>query len=555
MAFPKNAIHFCLERGGIKRTDLDYVVFFEKPFRKLDRILMTTLGTYPQSWRVFRESMITWMIDKLWVATTLQSELGISRDKVLFSEHHLSHAASAYLCSPFDEAAILTVDGVGEWVTATYGIGRGNDIRLLKQIEFPHSIGLLYSAFTAFLGFEVNEGEYKVMGMAPYGQPRYVDKVWKLVYQNRDSSFSLNMDYFRFHYSTDRTYNQRFIDLFGDPRPSKMLFFTDETGFPKYFGTPPANYKELSKLNQHYADVAASIQKVTEELLLGMANHLYKETGLKRLCIAGGVGLNSVANSRILRETPFEELYIQPAAGDGGGALGAALWAYNTLLGKPRNFVMNHGYWGRSYTDGQIAQFLNDNNIPHHHFSNDDALLDHVVERLIQGKVVGWSQGRFEWGPRALGNRSILADPRNPNMKDIVNAKIKFREPYRPFAPSVLAEHAEKYFELPNAPRHCPARYMLYVVPVRAEQQHNLPAITHVDGTARLQTVFREQSPRYYRLIERFGQATGVPVLLNTSFNLKGEPIVNTPANAFDTFSKSEMDALVLENFVIEKAA
>jgi carbamoyltransferase len=553
--FPKNAIRFCLERGGIKGTDLDYVVFFEKPFRKLDRILMTTLATYPQSWRVFRESMIAWMIDKLWVATTLQSELGISRDKVLFSEHHLSHAASAYLCSSFDEAAILTVDGVGEWVTATYGIGRGNDIRLLKQIEFPHSIGLLYSAFTAFLGFEVNEGEYKVMGMAPYGQPRYVDKVWKLVYQNRDSSFSLNMDYFRFHYSTDQTYNQRFIDLFGDPRPSKMLFFTDETGFPKYFGTPPANYKELSKLNQHYADVAASIQKVTEELLLGMANHLYKETGLKRLCIAGGVGLNSVANSRILRETPFEELYIQPAAGDGGGALGAALWAYNTLLGKPRNFVMKHTYWGRSYTDGQIAQFLNDNNIPHHHFSNDDALLDHVVDRLIQGKVVGWSQGRFEWGPRALGNRSILADPRNPNMKDIVNAKIKFREPYRPFAPSVLAEHAEKYFELPNAPRHCPARYMLYVVPVREEQQHNLPAITHVDGTGRLQTVFREQSPLYYRLIERFGQATGVPVVLNTSFNLKGEPIVNTPANAFNTFSKSEMDALVLENFVIEKAA
>jgi carbamoyltransferase len=551
--FPKNAIRFCLEQDGIEGTDLEYVVFFEKPFRKLDRILMTTLATYPQSWRVFRESMITWMIDKLWVATTLQSELGISKDKVLFSEHHLSHAASAYLCSPFEEAAILTVDGVGEWVTATYGIGRGNDIKLLKQIKFPHSIGLLYSAFTAFLGFEVNEGEYKVMGMAPYGQPQYVDKVWKLVHQNADSSFSLNMDYFSFHYSTDQTYNQRFVDLFGPPRASKMLFFTDETGFPKYFGTPPGNYNELSKQNQHYADVAASIQKVTEELLLGMANHLYKETGLKRLCIAGGVGLNSVANSRILHETPFEELYVQPAAGDSGGALGAALWTYNTLLGKPRKFVMNNAYWGRSYTDGQIAQFLNDNNIPYRHFSNEDALLDHVVDQLIQGKVVGWSQGRFEWGPRALGNRSILADPRNPNMKDIVNAKIKFREPYRPFAPSVLAEHAEKYFDFPNATMHCPARYMLYVVPVRGEQQHNLPATTHVDGTARLQTVFREQSPRYYDLIERFGQTTGIPVLLNTSFNLKGEPIVNTPGNAFNTFAKSEMDTLVLENFLIEK--
>src|SRR6202043_3534867 len=288
----------------------------------------------------FRESMITWMIDKLWVASKISSQLGIPKDRILFCEHHMSHAASAFLCSPFEESAILTVDGVGEWVTGTWGVGRGNQIDLRKQMMFPHSLGLLYSAFTAFLGFEVNEGEYKVMGMAPYGEPRYVDKVWKIVHANSDGSFSLNMDYFCFHPSTDRTYNQRFIDLFGDPRPSKMLFFTEETGFPKYFGTPPANYKELSKLNQHYADVAASIQKVTEELLLGMANHLYKETGLKRLCIAGGVGLNSVANSRILHETPFEELFIQPSAGDGGGALGAALWAYNTLLGKPRNFRM-----------------------------------------------------------------------------------------------------------------------------------------------------------------------------------------------------------------------
>jgi carbamoyltransferase len=551
--FPTNAIRFCLDEAGLQGSDLDYVVFFEKPFRKLDRILMTSLQMYPQSWRVFRESMISWMIDKLWVETTLQSELDIAKEKILFCEHHLSHAASAFLCSPFDEAAILTVDGVGEWVTATYGVGRGNDIRLLKQIEFPHSLGLLYSAFTAFLGFEVNEGEYKVMGMAPYGQPRFVDKVWKLVRQNRDGSFSLDMDYFCFHHSTTQTYNHKFVELFGEPRPSKMMFFTDATGFPKYFGKPPDDYSSLSRLNQHYADIAASIQHVTEELLLAMANHLYRESGMKRLCIAGGVGLNSVANSRILRETPFEELYVQPAAGDGGGALGAALWAYNTLLGKPRNFAMNHAYWGRSYSQAEIADFLRDHNIPHHHIDQDDGLLDQVVDRLMRGKVVGWSQGRFEWGPRALGNRSILADPRNPEMKDIVNAKIKFREPYRPFAPSVLAEHAEKYFELPNAAKHLPARYMLYVVPVRENQQANLPAITHVDGTGRLQTVFSEQSPRYYRLIERFGQATGVPVLLNTSFNLRGEPIVNTPANAFNTFSKSEMDCLVLENFLIEK--
>jgi carbamoyltransferase len=306
-------------------------------------------------------------------------------------------------------------------------------------------------------------------------------------------------------------------------------------------------------LNQHYADIAASIQRVTEELLLSMAKHLYSETGLKRLCIAGGVGLNSVANTRILGESGFEELYVQPAAGDGGGALGAALWAYNCLLGKPRSFTMQHAYWGRRNSDAEISDFLRKTGISFQCFENDDQLLDSVVERLMRGKVIGWSQGRFEWGPRALGNRSILADPRNPDMKDIVNAKIKFREPYRPFAPSVLAECAGKYFDLAHAPCHHPARYMLYVVPVREKHRSTLPAVTHVDGTARLQTVFRDQSPRYYGLIERFAHATGVPVLLNTSFNLKGEPIVNTADNAFDTFCKSEMDTLVLENFLIEK--
>jgi len=309
--FPKLAIKFCLEQAGIRGEDLDYVVFFEKPFRKLDRILMTALQTYPQSWKVFRESMISWMLDKMWVATTLQSELGIPKAKVLFSEHHLSHAASAFLCSPFDEAAILTVDGVGEWVTATYGVGRGNEIKLNKQIEFPHSLGLLYSAFTAFLGFEVNEGEYKVMGMAPYGQPRYVDKVWKLIRQNEDGSFALDMDYFSFHYSTDRTFNKKFEALFGDPRPTKLNFFTEGTGYPQYFGAKPSNYQELCKLNQHYADIASSIQKVTEEVLLGMARAIQKRTGLKRLCIAGGVALNSVANSRILRETDFEATRLE----------------------------------------------------------------------------------------------------------------------------------------------------------------------------------------------------------------------------------------------------
>ncbi len=551
--YPESAIKFCLEAGGIKGSDVDYVAFFEKPFRKFDRILMTVLQTYPQSYKVFREAMITWMVDKLWVGAKISADLGIPKDKVLFCEHHLSHAASAFLCSPFEEAAIMTVDGVGEWVTGTWGVGRGNQIEIRKQMMFPHSIGLLYSAFTAFLGFEVNEGEYKVMGMAPYGQPRYVDKVWKLIRQESDGSFSLDMDYFCFQHSTEKTFNGRFVQLFGEPRPPKMLFFTAASGFPTYFGAPPSNYDELCKLNQHYADIASSIQQVTEEVLLGMARGLHKETGMKRLCIAGGVGLNSVANQRILRETPFEELFIQPSAGDGGGALGAALWADNMLLGNPRRFRMDHAYWGKEYQPSEVKDFLDTNRISYQHIEDDDRLMDVVVDRLQQGKVIGWFQGRFEWGPRALGARSILADPRNAGMKDIVNTKIKFREPYRPFAPSVLAECAETYFELPNAMQHYPARYMLYVVPVRPSRQNSLPAITHVDGTGRLQTVFRDASPRYYQLIERFGQATGMPALLNTSFNLKGEPIVNTPANAFNTFSKSEMDALVLGNFIVEK--
>jgi carbamoyltransferase len=551
--FPVHAIKFCLETGNIRSQDLDYVVFFEKPFRKLDRILASVLQTYPQSWKVFRESMISWIIDKMWVASTLQSELGIDRSKILFSEHHLSHAASAFLCSPYEESAILTVDGVGDWVTATCGVGKGSEIRRTKHIEFPHSLGLLYSAFTAFLGFEVNEGEYKVMGMAPYGKPRYADKVWKVVRQDSDGSFSLDMDYFTFHYSTNRMYSSKLVELFGEPRPREMAFFTEATGFPKYFGEPPANYAELCRINEHYADIAASIQHVTEELLLGMARNLQKETGQKKLCIAGGVALNSVANSRILRETDFDEIYIQPAAGDSGAAVGAALWAYNSLLGKPRTFVMKHAYWGKSYSDAEISSFLAENNIQHRRIENDSELLDETVERLTNGKVVGWYQGRFEWGPRALGNRSILADPRNPGMKDIVNSKIKFREPYRPFAPSVLAERAEDYFDLPNAAQQYPARYMLYVTQVKPDQRKTLPATTHEDGTARLQTVFREENPRYYALIERFGQATGVPVVLNTSFNLRGEPIVTTPANAFSTFSKSEMDSLVLGNFIVDK--
>jgi carbamoyltransferase len=551
--FPGLAIDFCLEHGGVRPGDLDHVVYYEKPFLKFERILSTSLSTFPRSYEVFRESMITWLTEKLWVKNLISDRLGVPPERVLAVDHHASHAASAFYASPFEEAAVLTVDGVGEWATATMGAGKGGSLTLTHEIRFPHSLGLLYSAFTAFLGFEVNEGEYKVMGMAPYGTPRYVEKVWKLIQLGSDGAFRLDMDYFSFHHSTRNTFNRRFVELFGAPRPPAMHFFTPDSGYPSYFGPRPPDYEEMARRNQHYADIAASIQRVTEEVLLHMARALQRETGQTRLCMAGGVALNSVANGRILRETPFEELYIQPAAGDGGGAVGAALYACHQLLGQPRRFVMDHAAWGRAYSEGESVDWLRSQNIAHEVVSGEDALLDRVVDSLTRGEVVGWHQGRFEWGPRALGCRSILADARRADMKDIVNTKIKFREPYRPFAPSVLADAAERYFDLPDAPRHMPARFMLLVVPVRPEHHATLPAITHVDGTGRLQTVFRDTSPLYYSLIERFGQATGVPVVLNTSFNLKGEPIVTTPANAHHTFSRSDMDLLVLGNVLVTK--
>jgi carbamoyltransferase len=551
--FPTHAIDFCLKMAGIQSPDLDAVVFFEKPLVKFERLLMTSMQAFPRSHKVFREAMITWMGDKLWIKSLIQKRLRVPPERILFSEHHLSHAASAFFCSPFEEAAILTIDGVGEWATASIGIGRGNAITLLKEIRFPHSLGLLYSAFTAFLGFEVNEGEYKVMGMAPFGTPRYVDKVMKLIHLNEDGGFQLDMDYFSFYYSTDRTYAAKFVELFGTPRDPGMHFFTPSTGFPSYFGQKPGNYDELGERNQYYADVAASVQAVTEEVMVKMAFEAHRQTGLKNLCMAGGVALNSVGNGKILEKTPFENIYIQPAAGDDGGALGAALYGYHTVLDQPRKLVLEHAYWGEQHGMPQVEEFFRESNIPYERIDDEEELIGRVVDALQDGKVVGWSQGRFEWGPRSLGNRSILADPRRADMKDIVNTKIKFREPYRPFAPSVLVERAGEFFELDEPARHYPARFMLYVVNVKKDKQHLLPATTHVDGTARLQTVHRDVSPRYYRLIERFGEATGVPVLLNTSFNLRGEPIVNTPSEAFQTFGKSDMDLLVVENCLIRK--
>ncbi len=552
--FPRRAIDFCLRTGGIPSAALDYVAFFEKPFVKFERLLLSCMRTFPRSRRLFQEAMITWLGDKLWIRHRIQSELGVPAERILFSEHHLSHAASAFLCSPFEDAVILTVDGVGEWTTASIGVGNRERLRLLRELRYPHSLGLLYSAFTAFLGFEVNEGEYKVMGMAPFGEPRYLDRVWRLLRVADDGSFELDLDYFEFHRSTERTFSRRFLDLFGPPRSPEAPFFTATSGYPSYFGERPRDVSGAAERNQYYADVAASIQRALEEVLLRMARWAHRETGRPRLCMAGGVALNSVANGRILRETPFEDVYIQPAAGDSGAALGAALYAYHHVLGRPRAFVMEHAAWGEEAAPGAIDAFLRAQAIPFERCEKEEALLGRVVDHLRAGRVVGWVDGRFEWGPRALGHRSILADPRRPEMKDLVNVKIKYREPFRPFAPSVIVDRAEEYFALPAPERHHPARFMLYVASVREDRRTAIPAVTHVDGTARLQTVHPE-SARYYRLIQAFGEATGVPVLLNTSFNLRGEPIVNRPAEAYRTFSESGLDVLVLGDCIVDKRA
>jgi len=551
--FPTRAIRFCLERGKVSGADLDYVAFFEKPFIKFERILQTALATVPRSHAVFRKAMTTWMLDKLWVKSRIRDNLGIDPSRILFVEHHESHAASAFFCSPFDDAAILTVDGVGEWATATMGHGSHSSLTLDREIRFPHSLGLLYSAFTAFLGFEVNEGEYKVMGMAPYGVPRYQDKVWKLIEVADDGAFSLNLDYFSFHYSSTQTYTSNFEALFGKPRSPETAFFTESSGFPSYFGEKPGNYWQLAAENQHYADIAASIQVVTEDILLRMVHGSCARSHTTKLCMAGGVALNSVANGRILRETPVTDLYVQPAAGDSGAAIGAALFVQHQILGAARTFVMEHAYWGAELDPDRIRTTAMASGMRYVECPDETSLLDRTVDLLANGNVIGWAQGGFEWGPRALGNRSILADPRRAEMKDIVNTKIKFREPYRPFAPSVLEERSPDFFDLAEPARQYPARFMLLVVPVLEQGREKIPAVTHVDGSARLQTVVASANPRYHALIRTFGDATGVPVVLNTSFNLRGEPIVSTPEEAFSTFARSGMDALVLGQTIIYK--
>jgi carbamoyltransferase len=463
-----------------------------------------------------------WLREKLWTKDLIARELGY-KGEILFAEHHQSHAASAFLVSPFDQAAILTVDGVGEWATASLAAGSGNSIRMIKQINYPHSLGLLYSAFTYYLGFKVNSAEYKVMGLAPYGEPKYYDRIMsELIDVHADGGFRLNMDYFAYAYGLRMT-NGQFEELFeGPPR------------------------RPESPLDQRHKDIAASIQKVTEEVMLRLAFTLQSETGFTDLCMAGGVALNCVANGRILRDGPFKNIFIQPAAGDAGGAIGVAKYIYHTLLGNARDSELSHVYLGPSFTSGEIESYLNEIGAEYQKLEGEE-LLRTVARLIADQKVVGWFQGRMEFGPRALGNRSILADARRAENRDRVNLKIKFRESFRPFAPVVLEDHCSEYFDLDR-----PSPYMLLVGQVR-EDKRVIPSVTHVDGSARIQTVSRETNPIFYDLIAEFYRLTGVPVIINTSFNVRGEPIVCTPEDAFRCFMRTNMDFLVMDHILVDK--
>ncbi len=519
---PVNAIAYCLKEGKIGISDIDYIGFYDKPFTKFDRILETSLATWPLGFSSFLKAIPVWLKEKLWVPSTIRERLDY-KGKIQFSEHHISHAASAFLVSPFQEAAILTMDGVGEWDTTTYGVGRGNDIQLLKTIHFPHSLGLFYSAFTYYLGFRVNSAEYKVMGLAPYGTPRFYDLIMKnLIDVKEDGSFRLNMDYFIYDRALQMT-GKKFEELFGEP-----------------------HREQESKLTQFHKDVAASLQKVTDDVVVRMVNHIHRETKMENLCMAGGVSLNCVANGKILQQTPMKGVFIQPAASDAGGALGVAFYIYNTLLGKERIYTMDHAFYGPEYSDAQIEQFLREHEIVYTKYNREE-LLETTAQLITGQNVIGWFQGRMEFGPRALGSRSIIADARNKENWQRVNLKIKFRESFRPFAPTVLEDKTSEYFEIDR-----PSPFMLFVAQVR-EDKRVIPAITHVDGSARLQTIDRESHPLYYDLIKTFEQKTGCAVIINTSFNVRGEPIVCSPFDAYKCFMRTEMDYLVMGSYVLDK--
>jgi len=527
-AVPIQATRFCLTHAGIRMEDVEQVVYYEKPLKKFERILLSQLSTFPRSREAFGRAMRTWLVDRLWLPATLPSALGCTSKQLLWSDHHLSHAASAFYTSPYPEAAILVADGVGEWATTSLWRGGPAGLERLAEIRFPHSIGLLYSAFTAWLGFAVNDGEYKVMGMAAFGQPRYEDKVRKILRSLPGGGFEIDLEYVAWHHSAHSSISPAFEELFGPMR------------------APGAPFEPDTEAGRYAADVAASIQKVTEDTLVDVVTELHRRTGLDALCYAGGVALNGVANRQVLARTPFRSLWVHPAAGDAGGAVGAALWAWMEVLGGARPGAMTRPDLGSAPDDGATRQLLTDLG---HSFEEVDPAV-RAAEDIAAGKVVGWCQGRFEWGPRALGHRSILADPSRPEMRDVVNRRIKFREPFRPFAPSVHAGHEADYFEVPEGGEQ-PLAWMLMVAPVRAVARPW--ATTHVDGSARVHTVRAETNPLFHRLIGEVGARTGHPVVLNTSFNLKGEPIVTTPLDALATYARSGLDALYVGSLRVAK--
>lgn len=552
--FPEQAIRFCLDQAGLSISDLDAVTYYEKPLLTFERLLETYIGASPRGGRSFVAAMQTWLKEKLFLKRTIQQKLqtmagdGQAIPQLLFSEHHLSHAAAAFFPSPFASSAVLCMDGVGEWATTSAWMGTGNEIKPIWELSFPHSLGLLYSAFTFYCGFKVNSGEYKLMGLAPYGEPKYVETIKNnLIDIKNDGTFRLNLKFFKFHRGFRMT-SQRFHALFDQP---------------------PRDPE--SDLKPFHMDLAASIQVVTEDIVLALARSLQEETGAKNLCLAGGVALNCVANGRLLREGPFNNIWIQPASGDAGSALGAALVTWHqhfnqTRTPSPRD-AMHGTYLGPAFSNQDICSYLESQNIPFQS-QNDEQLFNSVATLLDEGKVVGWFNGRMEFGPRSLGARSILGDPRNQDMQSVMNLKIKYRESFRPFAPAVLADHVQNQFELDQS-----SPYMLIVAPVKKElctpmtqeqdqlfgidklnvPRSSLPAVTHVDYSARVQTVHAETNPRFHGLISAFHTRTGCPTLVNTSFNVRGEPIVCTPEDAYRCFMRTEMDVLVLENQILLK--
>ncbi|MDP2926032.1 MAG: carbamoyltransferase [Nanoarchaeota archaeon] len=530
-SFPKNAIDFCLKSQGITIQDIDYIGFYEKPFLKFERILYQHLECFPKSYKTFLKSMPIWFSERLKVVKTMK-KLGYKKD-IFFIEHHLAHAASCFLVSPFKKSAILTIDGVGEWTTTSYGIGENNNINLMKEIKFPSSIGLLYSTITAYLGFSVNNSEYKVMGLSPYGNMdkntnEYYKKLKQVIDIKEDGSYRLDMDYFVFHYK--------------DRMPSKKLC--------KLLDGPIR--KKESEVSQRHKDIAAALQLITEEAITKILNHLYEITKNKNLVIAGGVGLNSVYNGKILSRTPFKKIWIQPNSSDGGTSIGVAAYIYHTILDNKRKYSQKHAYLGPSYADKEIKNFLEENKIRYLGYKNAKEMIKNTAKLIFEDNVVGWFQGKMEWGPRALGARSILSNPCNPKMQDILNVKVKHREKFRPFAPVVCEDDALDYFEC-DKPIPFPTDFMLMVYPIKKKYHKLIPAVTHVDGSGRLQSIRKYQNPIYYELIKEFGKLSGIPILINTSFNIRGEPIVCSPYDAYKCMMGTGIDYLVIGKYLIKR--